>query len=298
MKQPKKAKTRLFWYVLYGILLTLGSLYYLFPSEAVKDYIQTNVRERYPGRLLLLDQVRPSFPFGLRLTSAGISTDTDPNNIMFVADTIEVRPLLWPFLRGVPRYSYKGLAYGGTLGGHVDLTGEPAKTQLETSLSLEKIDVDQWSYISNLIGNKVNGTLGGTLSFIGQSNQLINGAGEANLKITAGSLGFPKPLMTLKSIKFDELWIKLSLKRRRIHLTRVELKGQEIQGVLSGTITLRSDIGKSRLNLKGTVEPFTSLVEEGGGSPKGAGLFGQFLKKGKFSFVIHGTIENPRMRFV
>ena len=298
MKQAKAGKTRFFWYVLYGVLLTFGLLYYLFPSDAFKDYLQANAREHCPGYLLLIEKVRPSFPIGLKLYDTGVSIEKKPDKTIFTADSIVVRPLLWSFLRGISRYSFDGLAYGGYIKGHVDFTEETANTPLETSMELGDVHIGDWAYISGLIGSNVKGTLGGTLAFNGQSNQLISGTGEANLKITGGRIEFSRPLMTLKSIDFDDLWIKLALKRRKIHLTRVELKGQEIQGVLSGTITLRKDFGKSRLNLKGTVEPFSSLFDGGGSAPKGAGLFAKFLKRGKFSFVISGTIEKPRMRFV
>jgi type II secretion system protein N len=146
----------------------------------------------------------------------------------------------------------------------------------------------------------VKGVLNGTITYGGEYNLLIAGTGEAELRISGGQIELLEPILGGEPIDFDELRIKMVLKNRRIDLTDVELKGRVIQGTLSGSIRLKTEFLKSNLNLRGTLEPLAGFFESVEGSPYTNTLrfLRQRLKKGKLSFIIHGTLANPGFRFI
>jgi type II secretion system protein N len=144
----------------------------------------------------------------------------------------------------------------------------------------------------------VKGILGGIITYSGQGNLLINGTGEANLRISNGSVELLQPIFSLESVSFDDVSIKMILEKTKIKLTRVEMEGREIKGTLSGTIGLRQNFSKSRLALRGSIEPLEDLFKSENGAPRMMKLFKRRLKEGKLSFVVRGTPADPKIRFI
>jgi hypothetical protein len=82
---------------------------------------------------------------------------------------------------------------------------------------------------------------------------LIEGSGAADLRLSDGRLELLQPILSLDSIDFDQVSIKMALQNRRINLTQVALEGPNMRGTLSGIINLGKEIGNSRLDLRGTI---------------------------------------------
>jgi type II secretion system protein N len=125
----------------------------------------------------------------------------------------------------------------------------------------------------------------------------MDGSGDANLRLSQGKVELLQPLLNFESIEFNEMEIEMALKQQKINVTRLELKGQELQGTLSGTITLKEEFAKSSLDLRGTIEPFAAFFKSTPGTHDTVKLFKQRLKRGILSFVIRGTLGEPRIEF-
>ncbi|OQX64825.1 MAG: hypothetical protein B5M55_05400 [Desulfococcus sp. 4484_242] len=78
------------------------------------------------------------------------------------------------------------------------------------------------AYLSSLTGQNTGGILDGTVTYHG----LINGTGEANLKISSRRIELPEPFFNLDAIEFAEARIKVVLGNRRIEVPHVKLKGR------------------------------------------------------------------------
>jgi hypothetical protein len=122
--------------------------------------------------------------------------------------------------------------------------------------------------------------------------------GQGMIIISGGKVRLLQPILGVDAIDFDRLTMKMALKDRRVSLTHVEVEGRSIKGELSGTIILNTDISRSRLDLKGTMEPLGGLLENVKGNTATLSLLRQGLKKLRRSFVIQGTFRNPTFRFV
>ena len=288
-------------YILYGILLMIVLLYYRFPSDALGDYLQSTADEINPRYHVLVGKVRPSFPFGVKFLKARVSFRENPGTSLFMAESLLIRPGLWSFLKGESKYRFDCLAYGGDIKGSVNFSdngGEASERPFTTSMELRDLRINDYEYLFTLIGRNVKGILGGIVKYSGQSNLLINGTGEANLRISDGSVELLQPIFSLESVSFDDLWIKMILDKTKIKLTHVELKGREIKGTLSGTIGLKQDFSRSRLALRGSIEPLEGFFKGENGAPRIMKLFKRRLRKGKLSFVIRGTPADPKIRFI
>ena len=119
----------------------------------------------------------------------------------------------------------------------------------------------------------------------------MEGAGEADFRLSNGRIELQQPILSFDVVDFDDVWIKLTLKKRRIDLTHMELKGPDIYGTLTGTISIRREFMDSGLNLKGTVDPSQSLFEGSEGASVTVRLLGQNLGDGPLSFRVRGTLR-------
>ena len=288
-------------YTFYGILLMIGLLYYRFPSDALGDYLQSRADVISTRSHVLVGKVRPSFPFGVKFLKSKVSLKENPYTSLFMSDSLLIKPELWSYFKGKSKYLFQCLTYGGDIRGSIEFENngtETYETPFTTSIELKNIDINDYEYLSTLFGRKVKGLLGGVITYNGQYNLLINGAGEANLRISDGSVELLQPVFSLESVGFDDLWIKMVLEKKKIRLTRVDMDGKEIKGTLSGTIGLKSKFSESRLALRGNIEPLAGFFKNDKGSPGILKLFKRRLKRGKLSFIIRGTPADPKIRFI
>jgi type II secretion system protein N len=288
-------------YILYGILLIIGLLYYRFPSDAVGAYLQSTADQISPRYQVSVGKARLSFPIGMKLMKTKVTSKEDPGTNLFVSDSLLIKPDLWSLLKGESTYGFDCQTYGGNITGsvHFEANGiDDPETPLASSIELKGIRIGDYTYFSSLIGRSVKGILEGVVTYKGQFDQLINGTGEANLRISDGFFELLHAVFGLESVGFDDLWIKMVLRKKKITLARVELEGREIRGTLSGTIRLKNEFSESRLALRGSIEPQEDFIRSDKGAASMLKLFKGRLRKGKFNFVIRGTPADPKIRFI
>ena len=284
-------------YLLFALILTVALLYYRFPSDALRDYLQSMAYSANPPLALSVDSLELSLPIGLKLVETQVALKDMPDTIILSADSLLVRPQVWSLFRGKPVYRFHCVAYRGDLVGSVYVEKDGTRDFIDTKIDLRNIHVADHAYLSQLIGRHVEGTLDGTVSYKGQRNPLVDGSGQANLRLSQGRVELLEPFITLESIDFNEMQIEVGLEKQQINLSRLELKGQQLHGTLSGTITLRQELAKSRLDLKGTIEPFAGLFKGPAGTGDTVQFFKQRFKGGAFPVVIQGTVGEPKIKF-
>jgi len=285
-------------YTLYAILLTLGLLYILFPSQDVKNYLEARAEDSSIPVHISIGDISPSLAFGLNLRATELSHQADPDKILLRADRLFVRPGLWSYLQGAMRFCFDGRLNDGSLEGCVQFNENDSNTPFSTSMTLKDIRMERFENLTTLIGRHVEGSLGGSFAYDGKIESLMEGAGEADFRLSNGRIELQQPVLSFDAIDFNEVWIKLTLKKRRIDLTHVELKGPNIYGTLTGTISIRREFMDSGLNLKGTVDPSEGFFDASEGASVTVRLLGQSLGDGPLSFRVRGTLKNPRFDLI
>jgi type II secretion system protein N len=281
-------------YTLYAILLTLGLLYILFPSRDVKAYLEARVNDSNIPVHISIGDISPSLAFGLNLRKTDLSRQAAPDKVLFRAARLFVRPGLWSYLQGKMKVCFDGRLNDGSVEGCVQFNEKDPDTPLSTSMTFRDILLGKFENLADLIGRHVEGSLGGSFVYDGQIESLMEGEGEADFRLSNGRIELQRTVLDLNAVDFDEIWVKLTLKKRRVDLTHMELKGPNIYGTLTGTISIRREFMDSGLNLKGTVDPSQSFFESSQGASVTVKLLGQSLGDGPLSFRIRGTLKNPR----
>ena len=296
MKQTVRKNKSILWYTLYGFLLTAALMYYRFPSSEIRDYIEAAAARANPSLLLSVEKVTPSLPPGLEIMKIKLSLRERPKDLLLRSAKLSIRPELLSLLQGDPKYAFDARAYKGKAKGTLHFRENNPGTPFTTQIQLKDIDIGESAYLTSLIGHGIAGILGGTLTYEGRSPLLIDGTGEADLRITDGRVALSEPILSFETLTFTEFSLKIVLKNRRLDLAGVELKGREVQGTLSGTIGLKEQISKSTLNLRGEIEPLAGILKSIGGDKNTLTFLRRYLKKGSRSFTIKGTFGKPKFR--
>jgi type II secretion system protein N len=281
-------------YSLYAILLTLGLLYVLFPSRDIKAYLEARANDSNIPVHISIGDISPSLAFGLNLKEAELSRQAAPDKVLFRADRLFVRPGLWSYLQGKMKVCFDGRLNDGSVEGCVQFNEKDPDTPFSTSMTFRDILLGKFENLADLIGRHVEGRLAGSFAYDGQIESLMEGEGEADFRLSNGRIELQRAVLDLNAVDFDEVWVKLTLKKRRVDLTHMELKGPNIFGTLTGTISIRRELMDSGLNLKGTVDPSQSFLEGSEGASVTVKLLGQSLGDGPLSFRVRGTLKNPR----
>jgi hypothetical protein len=127
---------------------------------------------------------------------------------------------------------------------------------------------------------------------------VLKDSGEAFLTISDCLVKLAEPVLTLETIDFDEIQVKMSLKRQQISISSAELKGDKMIGTFSGNIDMDKDFMESRLDLQGKVEPTAKLFRDMPGAGEAINLIKEGINDGKLPFTLKGTIKNPKMSFI
>ena len=286
-----------FGYIFFCIIVAVSLLYYRFPSGALRDYLTITANNTNNSTTLSIGQIKPSFPFGLKFVQTELILKGKPSTKLVSADSLFVKPDLWAFFKGKNKYCFECLIYGGDVRGCVNFKKNSMETPLDTEIELKNIQIAKHQHIKDLIGIQINGMLSATIFYKGQHKNLMDGTGRGNLKLLDGQIELSLPILNLKSIEFDEITSDMVLEKQSIQLNHTELIGPLLKSTLSGTIRLKKEFLKSSLNLKGTIEPFTSFFKSMGGISNTVSFFKQRLKKGALNFIIYGTLIEPKIRF-
>ena len=285
-------------YVIYTVLLTTGLLYYRFPSNTIKAYLVSEVAEANPPMVLSLQTLRPSFPPGVDFIDVRLALRETPQQDLMRATSISIIPAAWSFLSGEPQYNFDAHAYDGDIEGHVRFERYATDAPFATSIRLNGIHIGYHPYLASLLGREVSGVLGGAIHFAAQQNKFIEGVGQGTIVISDGGFKLLEPILGLDSLTFERLSMEMSLRDRKLSLNRVQLDGKTLKGELSGHVTLNTDLSRSRLDLKGTLEPLGGILGNTKGDAAALRILRQGLTKLKRSFVIQGTFRKPQFKFL
>ena len=166
------------------------------------------------------------------------------------------------------------------------------------SLSLKDVRLQEYAFLPDFGIGDVAGKLTGNLDYNGPIGRIDTGEGTGDLHVSEGKIDLLTPFLGLEAIPFGELTARFTLKKGTVNLNSVSLDGKGFQGSLSGTIYLNRIMDRSRLNLKGTLEPIADYLETLKGGPALVSLLGGGRNGSKRSFVIQGTFKSPIFRFI
>ena len=267
---------------IYIIVVGVFFIYYLFPSDAVKKYIAFNLNRANTELNITIDNIKPVFPPGLRLYNVSLYR---LSNLLLKAKQIKITPGLLSLFRPKTTFFFKAEAYEGILEGRADIMAN----KLMINADLSGVRTKDMSVVQNLANRKISGMLSGKVRYSG--NREFAGTVNAKLTLLNCEVELLTPVFNLESFSFESIAADVTINNRKIQINECIIKGNQADGEISGSVNLKNPLGKSFLNLTGTIKPHHLLIENLQKSFPVKSL----LKTGKGGLPIrlYGTIDQP-----
>ena len=267
-------------YTLFALAALAVFLYLRFPGRDIARFFASSLSDLNPRAVLLIDDVKPAFPPGLKLGKISLRTG-DGSAAFFQADGMTVKPEYLSLLKDRKILLVTASVYGGTVKGRIG--GDRLHSlpdPLTAGVELDGIDIERSGYLKERLDRQVTGKLKGTLNFSGSMKDIPGGSGVMEFTLHNGTYPLRESLMGIDRLDFRSVDAQLALKNGVLTVSRLKLAGDRISGSLSGDISLhRQDIKASPINLSGSFE----MAGQGGR---------------KISLSLGGTIGNPVVKFM
>lgn len=274
-------------YTAYILAVTIFFLYYLFPSDALTSYINSKLADSLPGFRLSVKQIRPTFPPGLNLK---IPLLFRGEKQIFGSDELKIRPQYLTLLSATQSFVFNASSYGGNLKGIVDLSMKESQPQFNLNLSLNGIEIGNVPALKELIPHTVTGIANGDIVFRATAPY---GNGKADITISGCQVEFKPALFGMDQLKMDAIATHVEMADGQVKIDQFSIKGHDLSGKATGSISVRNPIGKSAINISGLMTPTPTLLKKLG-SVLPTGILGEKnITNEGIPFQISGTIEDP-----
>lgn len=278
-------------YIAYTLVATGCFLYFLFPSQTFKGVVSTYLVKMLPGYRVQFERLQPVLPLGLGFESLSVLQN---DRKLAQIDRLNVAPRIASLLSPRKTINYHGKAYQGFLRGHMDVNASDKSSQTDVFLKLGDIQLSDITYLQERLGRKVSGFLNAEVDLVDNNGPKRSLKGELDLADVRIELS--NPIINIQEVSLNLVEAEFSVNKQVFSLKRLEAKGGQIEGSLTGTIMIQQPMGKSRINLRGSFFPQDVLLA-GIKDILPGNLFKQQAGDKGMPIRIYGTIEKPKYSF-
>ena len=276
-------------YSIYVLAAIVFFIYYLFPSDKVKNYVTSSFNRLNSDINISIDHVSPAFPPGLKLYKVNFY---HKDNTLFETEQIKVVPNLLSLFRSKIIFFFKGSAFEGILEGK----GEFIKNRPDLDVIIEgkfsNINIKKISAVKQFIGRNLTGILEGNFTY--RNGGKLGGTLEAMFIVSEGEIELLAPVFKLENIHFSKIEAEMTMENQRLKVKRCIIKASPLDGNVSGLINLREPLGESYLRLLGVIKPNQEFLAELGKNLPTNLLPEKIFRKRVVRIRIYGTLDEPR----
>lgn len=284
-------KKKIVLYISYIIAVFIFFVYILFPSDAVKTYIEHQLSGIHPDVSISIDDIHPAFPPGVRLNTVSFYYI---RSLLLDAETIKIVPEFFSLFSPKKAFSFKGVAYDGIVNGRADIGENAGYINFDadlTGIQLKDIPAIQIPADSKKEIYKISGILDGKVTY--SNNNGSDRIMGAKLGISDCSVKLNKPVFNHENFTFSKVEADLTTVKKRLQIKSCTIEGDQVNARLYGSVVTRQTFGSSVLNLKGEIE-LKPLFFENMKENLLANIFPEKMSGNRsFSFKVGGTFDHP-----
>ena len=278
-------------YISFIIAAFVFFLYILFPSDAVKKYVEHKLGGINPDLSISIDNINPVFPPGVRLNTVSFYYI---RSLLLDAETIKIVPKIFSVFSSKTAFSFKGVAYDGIINGRANIGDNAGHIKIDADLSGIQIkDIPAIKIPAGIEKEKykVSGILNGKVSY--SNNKDSGRIMGAKLDISDCRIKLKEPVFNHENFTFSNIEADLAAIKNKLQIKSCTIEGDKVNASLSGSIVTRKNLGSSVLNLEGKIKLKPLFF----GNMKKNLLASIFPAKmsgnSSFSFKIRGTFDSP-----
>jgi type II secretion system protein N len=274
-------------YIAFTAIMVVVFLYLLFPKDTLRAYIQAQLQQNLPDVSVEIGQVSPAFPPGLKLANILCEHQGLP---LVTARRATIRPALLKILGSEKVINFNLETSEGRIDGQSILRTDK-QGQVSVIADIDQVALQELEVLRAIPDYIISGLLSGKVNFKAVPGR--SGSGSADLVVSGAKLELVNPLFGVENLNFISIETQLNLSTRRLQLRRCNLRGNEVDGTISGSVMLRTPMDQSRLNLSGVLRPHAEFMATLQRSVPVGLLGGNNLGQKGLPFRITGTIDNP-----
>lgn len=285
-------RTKLLLYAAFTGFAFLAGLLLTFPYDVLGRRIEAEVAKKMPGTTLVVNELGPALPIGLRLADLVITKagKDDAPASRFTIDRIRVRPAFLALLTGKAGISFNLDLLAGTIHGQA-VVGKDGPS-LETVI--EGLQLDEGKSIEGLTGLQLAGGMSGRVEIAASREGQVSTGNVAIIiagaKIKSGKIaGFTLPPIDLGSPE-----LSLTIDKGEAKIAKFETRSPDIELNTTGSISLRPDLMASLIRGSLKLRPTDPFLNKNQTIKTAMSLAGPFKKPdGTLELPLSGTLARP-----
>lgn len=274
-------------YTAYIIAITGFFLYYLFPSDTLKRYLEYRLSEGNPDIAVSIDRVSPAFPPGIKLHQVGIA---HLNESLIDLENLKLMPAILSLFSDKTTVNFKGRVNTGTVSGRAQLNGNSGAQTVKIGGRISGVQVQGIPGLQRIPADKISGVLNGDFAY---ANAGPNRSLSGELNLAQCRIELKNPLFSLKSLEFKGIDADLELRNEILDIKSSSARGNQLDADITGTIALKDRTGKNALDLSISVTPHHLLLAKIEKTIPLDLLRQQKAGKDAISFKVNGTWDKP-----
>ncbi len=278
-------------YITFAGIVAAFFLYYLFPKEALEDYIDYQVYRLDPDFRLTINDLGLYYPPYVKLSDLTVYHLQSP--IMTVSSA-RVRPGWAALFNNGTILAFDGYIQKGRFNGRLSREdGSSPKGLTTVDVDLNGIQLEDIDGLRLISGLSLAGRVTGNVAHVNENER--PGQGKADLVFSDCTFQLANAPFGIKVIRFNQIEMGLALQGRMLTVHRLEMTGSQINARFDGTVAISRPFIRSRLNLTGKVRlhaEFMSGLKKKIPAPLWPDK--QTLKNG-LPVSVSGTVLNPRL---
>lgn len=235
-------------YCVYILAATGFFLYYRFPSDTVSRYLMFHAAGAIPNCSLTVGRIKPAFPPGLKLEDVLLEKD---NKELLQIEHVRISPGVFSLLKGKPAIFVEADTYSGTVAGRINSGSGKTGRVLTADVSMQDIALEKIAWLKTTTKRKISGTLEGKILY---NQESLNEPFRAGFTITDLTIELLVPVFNMATIAFKTVETDIVMNSQQLLVNRCVLRGQKVDGTLSGSVILKDPFEKSTFNLSGTIK--------------------------------------------
>jgi type II secretion system protein N len=277
-------------YLLFTLAVGLFFLWYLFPDQSVKEWLENRATATQPELDLQIGSLSLSPQFTLSLKQVSLLVE---ERALLELTTLTLHPLLRESIRERKvRLTYTGELPGGTTNGKI-LWQNGGQVQIDGEIS--GLDLAGLPGIRASLGRSLSGSLQGNYSYVGDITDQFKAQKQLACTLSQGTVSLKEPVLGMEQVNFEKVVVDCQ-GDEILTCSGGEVKSPDFDATFEGQVILNQKLIYSQLQFKGNMQPGDTLLDEITGKG-GGGLLRLKVEDGRLPFIITGDLAAPGIEF-
>ncbi|MBW1982372.1 MAG: type II secretion system protein GspN [Deltaproteobacteria bacterium] len=280
-------------YLLYIVVLAAVLVLWKFPYARLEPGIE-QLLSRHLGVAVDLHDISLGFPLVLKAGRCTVWQEGSRPQLLWETTGVSLRPHLLPLFRGRLEVGFRGRAYEGTLEGRLNVGPVYAPDNYRLSLAWTDIMLEPNQALTSLFGRQLSGKLTGQLHLEGAPGDWLNSRGSTEVALQEGTCSVVFPYLVTDTLRGLEIRAEATVHDRKLQISRCVFRADGLRGSLQGTVKLRQDLRRSRMDLRGQAQVDAALINLA--TTTGNAARALFQRGKSIPFHLRGTLKRPRVQ--